>query len=156
MSNSSFNSTLSLLTTDVFLDALGFNSWLLIISTFVMPVISLIGAILCSLSAFIFLQSKFKDPVFFYYQLLCLVYIVHLIHNIPHGLLFSPRYYPQMDTYWSSAFQIYYATISGFLYNYEDVLQMAILLTRMKIFSPFIRIHFTASPKILSFFLLLQ
>jgi hypothetical protein len=129
MSNSSFNSTLSLLTVDVFLDALGFNSWLLIISTFVLPGISLIGAILCSLSAFIFYQPKFKDPVFFYYQLLCLVYIVHLIHNIPHGLLFSPRYYPQMDTYWSSAFQIYYIASSALLYHYEDILRRPLMKT---------------------------
>jgi hypothetical protein len=102
MSNSSFNSSLlSLLTVDVFLDALGYTPWLTILSTFVLPVISFIGAILCSLSAFIFLQPKFKDPVFFFYQLLCLVYIVHLIHNTPNGLLFSLRYYPQIDTYWS-------------------------------------------------------
>jgi membrane protein implicated in regulation of membrane protease activity len=78
-----------------------------------------------------------------------------LIHNIPNGLLFSPRYYPQMDTYLSSMYQIYYAVISGFLYNYEDVLQIAILLNRMKIFSPFVRKHFTASPKIISLIFLL-
>ena len=107
MSNSSFNSSsLSLLTIDAFLDALGYTPWLTILSTFVLPVISFIGAILCSLSAFIFLQPKFKDPVFFFYQLLCLVYIVHLIHNLPNGLLFSLRYYPQIDTYWSSAIRI--------------------------------------------------
>ena len=48
---------------DLLLDQLGFTEWDLITSTFVLPAISLIGILLCSLSAWILFKEKFKDPV---------------------------------------------------------------------------------------------
>ena len=135
---------------DQLLDSLGFDLWMTITSTFVIPTLSLIGVIFCSLSAWIFFQRNFKDPVFFYYRLLCFVYIIHLLHNIPSGLLFSPRYFPRINTYWSSIYLIYYTCMSVLLFHFEETLQIAILLTRMKIFSPFVNRHFTTKPWVVS------
>jgi hypothetical protein len=108
------------------------------------------GACFCSLSTWIFCRPRFKHKSFFYYRLLCLVSIVHLLHGIPYGLVFSPRYVPMLDMYWTCVFRIYYNFISPLLFHFEDTLQMAILLDRMAIFSPFIKKHFTASPQIIS------
>ena len=119
---------------DQLLDSLGFDQWKTIIASFVIPIISLIGIFLCLLSVWIFFQKRFKDPVFVYYRLLCIVYIIHLVHNIPFGLLFSPRYFPQINTYFTSLFLIYYSSASSYLFHFEETLQMAILLTRMKIY----------------------
>ena len=113
------------------------------------------GAFFCSLSAYIFFHRKFVEPVFFYYRLLCLVYIFHLIQTIPYGLIFSPKYFPQLNTYYISIYMIYFSSMSAFLFHYEDVLQMAILLTRMKLFFPFVDKHFTAKPQVISFVLFL-
>jgi hypothetical protein len=135
---------------DQLLDTLGFTEWKIIVSTFVLPSISLVGIVLCGLSAWIFFQPKFKDPVFYYYRLLCIVYIIHLAHNIPRGLLFTPRYYPQINTYFTTIYLIYFSSISTFLFHFEETLQMGILLMRMKIYMPFVKKHFLASPKILS------
>jgi hypothetical protein len=143
-----FNSTLVSL--DELLHVLGFDSSKTLIVTFILPSINVLGIVFCSISTWIFFRKTFEDPVFFYYRLLCLVYILHLIHNIPHGILFSPQYFPTLDSYSISLFQIYYAIVSANLYQYEDTLQMGILLTRMRIFSPFVRRHFTASPKLVS------
>ena len=118
---------------DQLLDSLGFYPWLTITASFILPTISALGICLCSLSAWIFFDKKFKDPVFFYYRLLCLTYIVHLIHNVPLGLLFSPRYLTNINTYVSCIYLIYYVNVSALLFHFEDMLQMAILLTRMKI-----------------------
>jgi len=107
------------------------------------------------LSAFIILRHKFIDTIFFYYLLLSIVYIIHLAHNIPAGLFFSPRYFPQINTYWSSSYLIYYLTVSIFLFHFEDVLQMAILLTRMKLFNLFVDKHFKFSPRQVSLTLFL-
>ena len=87
---------------DQLLDTLGFTEWEIIVSTFALPSISFVGLVLCALSAWIFFQPIFKDPVFYYYRLLCIVYIIHLAHYIPRGLLFTPRYFPQTNTFFTS------------------------------------------------------
>jgi hypothetical protein len=135
---------------DQLLGKLGFIEWGIVTTTLALPSISLVGIVLCALSAWIFFQSKFKDPVFFYYRLLCIVYIIHLAHNIPRGLLFTPRYYPQINTYFTSIYLIYFSSITTFLFHFEETLQIGILLMRMKIFIPFVKKHFLASPKIVS------
>jgi hypothetical protein len=144
-----------ILSLDQLLDSLGFDMWKTIATTFVLPFINFFGIILCSLSAWIFFQKKFKDSVFYYYRLLCLVYVIHLIHSIPRCILFSPRYFPSMNMYIVSMFLFVYGPISGLLFHFEETLQMAILITRMKIFNPFVREHFTAKPRIISLALFL-
>jgi hypothetical protein len=135
---------------DELLDSLGIDKLSTVVTSFVLPSISFLGLMCCSLSAYIFFQRKFVDPVFFYYRLLCLTNVLHLTLGIPYGLLRTPRYFPQMDTYFSSIYLIFYGVASNLLYHFEDTLQMAILLTRMKIFSPFVNRHFTLKPKIIS------
>jgi hypothetical protein len=148
------NSSISeYLTLDEFLDTLGFSKWITITTSFVLPIVNVIGLVLCSLSLWIFSQSRFKNPTFFYYRLLTIVYILSLFHNIPAGLLFSPRYYNRnqsMNTYATSIFHIYNGCMSNFLFHYGDALQVGILLTRMRLFSPLLSIYFTASPKYIS------
>ncbi len=137
------------------MDSLGFDPWKTITATFVIPSISLIGIFFCSLSAWIFFQKKFKDPVFFYYRLLCIVYIIHLVHIIPFGLIFLPRYFTKINTYFTSLFNIYFSCFINFLYHFEETLQMAILLTRMKIYNSFVNKHFSSKPWVISLALFL-
>ena len=114
-------------------------------------VISMIGSSCRSLSAWIFLQKKFTDPVFIYYRLLCLVYILQLAHGIPLGILYSNRFLLRYFSYYNSMFVIYYHLLAGLaLIHFEDTLQMAILLTRMKIFNSFVRKHFTQKPQLIA------
>ncbi len=134
-----------------FLDSSGFAEWLTITTSFILPLISLVGIFCCMLSFVIFLQRSFKDPSFFYYRLLCFVYTLQLIHGVPYGLLFTPRYFPRINTYFSSIYLIYYNCVANVLFHFSEVLYMAILLSRMKIFSLFVRSHFSASPQIISF-----
>ena len=132
------------------LDSLGFSQWKTIIATFVLPIVSLLSIATCSLSLFIFFQRRFIDPVFFYYRLLCLVYIIHLVMTIPYGLLFSPRLFLSIDMYKCSTYHLVYAVVTSFLFHFEDTLQMAILLTRTKLFSPYVERNFTGSPQLIS------
>ena len=150
-----FNQTVNSTTLDQLLDSLGFVKWKTIILSFILPFINVIGIIFCAFSTHRFFRHKFLDPVFFYYRLLSIVYIIHLIHNIPYGVLCSPRYFPQLFTHLSSSYLIYYSVISSILFHFEDVLQMAILLTRMKLFNLFVEKHFTFSPQSVSLTLFL-
>jgi hypothetical protein len=137
---------------EALLDSLGFKHWMTVTTSFVLPFVSLIGCIFCSLSLFIFNRRRFVNPLFFYYRLLCIVYIIHLLHGIPYGLVFTPRYFPQLiNTYVISLYQIYYMFASSFMFQVESGLQIAILLNRMRLFSPLVDKHFSALPRTLSF-----
>jgi hypothetical protein len=138
------------MTYEELLDSLGFDLVKTILTTFLLPIISILGTILCLLSFWIFSQRRFVDPIFYFYKLLCIVYVIHLVHNIPYGIIFAPRYFPYMNTYLSSLFQIYCNVMTNFLYHYEDTLQMGILMFRIKIFSPFVSRYFSASPQRIS------
>ncbi len=115
--------------------ATGFYPYKEVLTTFVLPVVNVLGAVFCVSSLFIFCREKFAHPSFFYYRLLCLVYIIHLAHNIPRGILYSPRYFPNINTYLNSWYQVYYSCVSALLFNFEDLLQIGILLDRMTIFN---------------------
>jgi hypothetical protein len=102
----------------------------------------------------IFFQRKFVDSVFFYYRLLC-VYYLHstflITQHIPRALYTHPGiYHETIHTYYSSIFDMIYGLSTIFLFHFEETLQMAILLTRMKMFSPFVDKYFTAKPQIVS------
>ncbi len=138
------------LSLEVLLNTLGYEMWEHVLNIFILVPVNLMGIVLCSFSLWIFSRSSFEDEIFFYYRLLCFVNIIHLIHNVPACLLFSPYYIPMLNTYLISLFQIYYNTLSFFLLHYENVLQMGILLHKMKFFSSFVRRHFIARPQIVS------
>jgi hypothetical protein len=129
----------SLLSLNELLDQLGFEQWQTIINTFILPPVNFLGIIFCSFSLWIFLRPSFADPIFFYYKLLCFVNIIHLLHNIPYGIFISSFNFPWLDAYAVSGYQTYYGTMSTFLFHYEEVLQMGILLHKMKQFSPFVK-----------------
>jgi hypothetical protein len=135
---------------NILLDTLGFSQWKTVIASFALPTISLLSICLCSLSLYIFNRKRFTDSVFFYYRLLCLVYILHLLMTIPYGILFSPRYISSLNTYQCSIYHIVYAVISSFLFHYCDTLQMAILLARAKLFSPYVERKFNGTPQRIS------
>jgi hypothetical protein len=109
-------------------DSLGFDMWKIVTLSFVLPTISLIGIFLCSLSAWIFLQKKFKDPVFFYYRLVCISSIIHLIHNLPLVIFFLPLYFPNFNTYLSTIYIIYSSFVLSFFFHFEETLQMFICI----------------------------
>ena len=135
---------------DELLDQLGYEMWQTVVNTFILPLINLVGIGLCSFSLWIFTRSSFEESIFFYYRLLCFILIIHLIHNIPFGILSSPRLFPMMNSYVSSLFGVYYTVASSFLFHFEEVIRMGILLHKMKFFSPFIRKHFQYKPQLVS------
>ena len=135
---------------DELLDHLGFDMWKTVMNKFILPPINLIGIVLCSFSLWIFSRPSFKDPIFFYYKLLCLFNIIILFHNIPVCILFSPRFFPWINSYAVSFYQIYYGSVETFLYHFLDVLQVTILLHKMKLYVPFVKKYFKAKPQFIS------
>jgi hypothetical protein len=148
-------STSTLPPISVLLAQLGFQTWLTLTITFILPPINLLGAVFCSFSLWIFFRSTFSDPVFFYYKLLCFVNIIHSLHNILIFVPFLPLYFPWISSYVISVCKMYHTFLAVFYFHFEDVVRMAILLHKMKLFSPFVRKNFTASPQLISLSLFL-
>jgi hypothetical protein len=57
---------------------------------------------------------------------------------------------PLLNTYYTSIYMAYNLVASNFMFHYEEVLQIAILLMRMRNFMPFVERHFKATPKCVS------
>jgi hypothetical protein len=104
----SISNVTTFLSLNELLDQLGFETWQTVINTFILPPINLIGIICCSFSLWIFFRPSFSDPIFFYFKRLCFLNIQSLLLNIPFGILISPLYFPWINTYASSVFQIFY------------------------------------------------
>ena len=78
-----------------------------------------------------------------------------MVHNISFGLLFSPRYFTKINTYFTSLFIIYYSAVATVFFHFEETLQMPILLTRMKIYNSFVKKHSSSKKWVISLALFL-
>ena len=156
----SLKSNLPNMTLDSLLDSLGFDEWKTYTASVVFPIINFVGIVFSSLSMWIFSMPNYTrlNPVFFYYRLLCLVFLIHSMHHLPLMVCFSPRYFPSFDqnSYTCSVYLAYNIVASNFMFHYEETLQIGILLNRMKTFSPFVSLNFNLTPKFTSlvFFLI--
>jgi hypothetical protein len=140
---------------DVLMAQLGFQTWQAVIMTFILPSINLLGAVFCSFSLWIFFRSTFSDPIYFYYKLLCFINILNSLNNISYGVSLWPLYLPRINSYVTSYYIIYQSFVTLLLFHFEDVLRMAILLHKMKLFSPFVKKYFSKSPQFISLSLFL-
>jgi hypothetical protein len=148
-------STSALPQINVLLAQLGFQTWQTLTITFILPPINLLGALFCSFSLWIFFRSTFSDPIYFYYKLLCFINLLHSLHNMFFGISLWPFFFPWLDTYVISVFKVYHLFLSLLFFHFEEVLRMAILLHKMKLFSPFVKKHFSKSPQFVSLSLFL-
>ena len=136
-------------TLDQLMNKLGLTLWQRIANQIVLPLFSLVGVLACSISFGIFLNKrKFADPIFVYYRLLTFLYIAALLVNFPLVLCYTPTHFLSLDTntYACGIFFIPYGFLNALFFHYCSVFEILILVTRMKIFSPFLRTHFTATP----------
>ncbi len=106
----------------------------------------------CSFSLWIFSQRSFSDSKYLYYRLLCLVNIIHLLHNIPGSASLALLYFPpsSTNTHAIAVYQIY-VSVSNFLFHFGDALQMGILLNKLTFFSPFVQSYFKGRPRVICF-----
>ena len=143
MNNTNSNSSLSFppLPIDILLSKAGFLPFTSITSVFVVPVIGTLGSLLCLTSVFIFFRAsspgkEFKnEPVYVYFKVIAIIYLAHLLALIPHGFCFtaSAIYLPHIDVETCILFQLVYVPISNLFFHYTGVLELIIVLDRMKV-----------------------
>ncbi len=108
---------------DQLLDSLSFNEWVTIVTLFVMPIISLICLIMCSLSAWIFFQKKFHRPRLHLLSttLSCLHFTTGSWHSFGR-FIFESFSTAILLVLYNSMFVIYYHLLAGLLFHFEDTL----------------------------------
>ena len=143
MNNTNSNSSLSFppLPIDVLLSKAGFLLFTSITSVFVVPVIGTLGSLLCLTSVFIFFRAsspgkEFKnEPVYVYFKVISIINLVQLLALIPNGFCFtaSAIYLPQVDMQKCIIFQLVYGPFSNLFFHYTGVLELIVVLDRMKV-----------------------
>jgi hypothetical protein len=116
---------------------------------------SLIGSILCSINVLVFFQKEFKPRIYFYYRILSIIQVVHLITSIFYGISYSPRVITLFNIEVSAFYTVYYIPIANCCFYYSGLIEIAILLDRLIIFNAKIRSLYTISPQKMSFILFL-
>ena len=134
-------------TLDELLDILGFIPIDLIVYQFVVPTMGVIGIIFCTINACIFFRKPFNAPADDYFKLISLIYILDSLLSVPYGFCFSPKYFPEMDRHMCAIVLSVYIPYINLAFHYTGILEIAILLERMKIFSTIVKTKFTVSPK---------
>ena len=153
MNSSSLNNS----SLNTFLLELGFDEWLTFTATLLLPTFNLLGITLGSINVWIFFcckEFRLDSSVHVYYRLLAVLFLFHSLLNLPLCICYAPMTY--FGPHATSIFLITNIICSSFLFHYEETIQIAILLSRMKLFSHTIRkyiCYFT--PLLVSIFLCL-
>ena len=134
-------------TLDAILATLGFIRFDVIAYQFALPTMCAISIVLCTLNVRIFFSESFNKPADHYFKLITLMYVTLCVLGVPYGFCFTPTYFPRMDSHVCAIFQSVYIAISMFMFHYTSILEIAILLERMKIFSAIVKKYFTIAPK---------
>jgi len=132
---------------DDLLDSLGFLPINIYIYGIIIPVIALIGLVLGILVVFIFFKKKFSASIYWYFRVISIANLIQLAFAIPYGICFTPTYIPSMDSYACALVQSAYIPYENFTSHFRAILEIAILLERIKIMNPFVKKHFTISPQ---------
>ena len=145
--NASSLNNISSSSLNAFLLALGFDEWKTSTATFLLPAFNLLGVTLGSINVWIFFGSKefrLDSSVHVYYRLLALLFLSHSLVNLPLCVCYSPMTYfgPNVNTYATSVYLAVNIILSRFLFHYEEAIQIAILLSRMKCFSYTVKNYF--------------
>jgi len=113
----------------------------------IMPMIAFFGLILCTLSLWIFFKKKFSASIYWYFRVILISNIIQLAFAIPYGMCYTPTYFPTMDSYSCTIIACAYIAYSNFTSHFVAILEIVILLERIKIMNPFVKKKFNISPE---------
>ena len=130
------------------LDALGFIQVDVMIYQFVIPIVGCVGSVFAAISVIIFFNSKYNTPIFVYFRVLSLIYLLLLMACVTYGFCFTPQFFPSMESQWCAYYQLVYLPFSGWVFFYATCIEMGILLERLKIFRPILKRYCSLTPRV--------
>ena len=141
------DSVLANYTLDELLELNGLAPFNTITFQFIIPTLGLIGLALSCVNACIYFGPDFAQPMFVYYKVLVIVFMVNLGSCVPYGFCYSPKYLPAQDSYSCAIVQTVYIVFTDFLFHYAGAIEIAIILDRMANFSRLVKKYFVIKPR---------
>jgi hypothetical protein len=111
------------------------------------PIISAIGSILNIFIVVVFFKKEFNSPMFFYFRILSICYLIQNVTGIPYAICNAIRYVEDEQRKLCAYYLTSYLAFGSLSTYYQSVLEIAILLDRLKTFNKTIKKYFTLSPQ---------
>jgi hypothetical protein len=132
---------------DDLLDSFGFYPINVYNYGIIIPIIAFFGCNLSILNLWIFFKKTFSAPIYWYFRVISIANIIQLAFAIPYGMCFTPTYFPNMDSYSCTIAACAYIAYSNFSLHFVAILEIVILLERIKIMNSFVKKHFKILPE---------
>jgi hypothetical protein len=108
-------------------------------------IISVIASILSTFSVIVFFKKEFNSPMFFYFRILSICYLIQNVTGIPYAVCNAPRNKGEEAQKICAYYVTVYIALGSLFTYYQSVLEIAILLDRLKTFNKTIKKYFTIS-----------
>lgn len=129
-----------------YLDLIGNYEIIDILYFYFISSICFIGSILNLICIWIFFNNGFTQPIYTYYKILSINSFVHEFFGIWFSLCLSPRYIPFEYSYQSTYYQSVFIPFHMFLHYYSGLIELTILLDRIKLFVKRVKRLFKLEP----------
>ena len=148
--NDSSNSSSTFDTVDDLLDYLRISPLSYIIYQLIIPIVGSIGFIFCLINLLIFSRKNYNTAADQYYRLITSLNVFAMLFSIPYGFCFTPKYFPSINSYACALVQCIYIPYTDLIIHFVAVLEISILLERLKILNTFVKKHFRLTPRQMS------
>jgi hypothetical protein len=109
--------------------------------------ISIIGFVLNLFNVIVFFKKEFNSPMFFYFKVQSACNLILNLTSIPYSLCNAGRYIEDEKRKLCAYYLVSFVAFGTLLAHYQSVLEIAILLDRLKTFNKTIKKYFTLSPQ---------
>jgi hypothetical protein len=110
-------------------------------------IISIIGSILNIFCVVVYFKKEFGSSMFFYFRVLSVCYLIQNLAGIPYSLCNAPRYISEENRKLCAEYLTANIIFGSLLTYYESVLEIAIVLDRLKTFNNTINKHLRLTPQ---------
>jgi hypothetical protein len=122
------------LTFEEYLNLIGDYETIDVLYYYLISTLCMIGSILNLICIWIFFQKDFKQSLFTYYRILSINSFLHEFIGFWFSLCYSNRYIPFNYQYLCVNYQFVFVPLHMFFHFYSGLIEIAILLDRIKIF----------------------
>jgi hypothetical protein len=118
-----------------------------IIYFYPITIVSAIASILSFFSVIVYFKKEFNSPMFFYFKITSICCLIQNIFSIPYGLCNAPRNQREDILKLCAHYAPVYIAIGSLLTYYQSVLEIAIILDRLRTFNNTIKKYLTLTPQ---------
>ena len=110
-------------------------------------IISIIGSILNIFCVIVYFKKQFNSSMFFYFKVLSVCYLIQNLTGVPYSYCNALRFQINATRKICSYYATSYIAFGSLLTYYESILEIAILLDRLRTFNETLKKYLTLTPQ---------